>query len=116
MKESATFWRAPEFGNLELLKATYVTHAFARHAHAGFVIGMIERGVEVFACRGQTHAAAPGDLVLINPDTVHTGHAGEAGGWTYRMFYPDIALMRQVAGVIGAGRGGKFSKYGGCWM
>ena len=101
MKESAVYWHAPDLGDLELLKATYISHAFSRHAHAGFVIGMIERGIEVFDYRGATHFAAPGDVVVINPDMVHTGHSGEAEGWTYRMFYPSIGMMRRVADAIG---------------
>ena len=101
MEETATFWHAPDLDDLELLKATYVSHAFSRHTHGGFVIGMIEKGIEVFDYRGQTHFAAPGDVVVINPDMVHTGHSGEADGWTYRMFYPSIAMLRQVADAIG---------------
>lgn len=101
MKEKAIFWHAPDLGGLELLKATYISHAFSRHTHPGFVIGMIERGIEVFDYRGETHFAAPGDVVVINPDMVHTGHSGEAQGWTYRMFYPSISMIRQVADAIG---------------
>lgn len=103
MKESATFWRAADIGDLELLKATYISHTFSRHTHPGFVIGMIERGVEVFCYRGKIHAAVPGDVVVINPDEVHTGHSGDAGGWTYRMFYPSIATILQVADSINDG-------------
>ena len=97
MKEQATFWRAADLGDLELLKATYISHTFTRHTHPGYVIGMIERGVEVFYYRGEVHAAMPGDVVVINPDEVHTGHSGDELGWTYRMFYPSIDILRQVA-------------------
>jgi len=105
MKEKATFWRAPDIGELELLKATYISHTFSRHTHAGYVIGMIERGVEVFYYRGAIHRALPGDVVIINPDEVHTGHSGDRSGWTYRMFYPSIDMLRQVAGSITNGSG-----------
>ncbi len=101
MHETATFWRAPEFGDMELLRATYVSHSFARHTHAGYAIGMIERGVEVFYYRGAIHRALPGDVVAINPDEVHTGHSGDAHGWRYHMFYPDTALLERLAGDIG---------------
>jgi AraC-like DNA-binding protein len=97
MKESATFWHASDIGGLELLKATYVSHTFARHTHEGYVIGVIERGVEVYDYRGATHFAMPGDIVVINPDMVHTGHAGVEAGWTYRMFYPSVGLIKGLA-------------------
>jgi AraC-like DNA-binding protein len=66
---------------------------------------MIERGVEVFYYRGKVHAALPGDVVVINPDEVHTGYSGDEKGWTYRMFYPSIATIRQVADGISDGVG-----------
>ncbi len=97
MKEMAKFWHAPDLGNLELLKATYISHTFSRHTHAGFVIGMIEHGIEVFYYRGETHYASPGDVVIINPDMVHTGHSGDERGWTYRMFYPSIEVIKKVS-------------------
>lgn len=100
MKETATFWCADDIGDLELLKATYISHTFSRHTHAGYVVGMIERGVEVFYYRGKMHAALPGDVVVINPDEVHTGYSGSDNGWTYRMFYPSIEILRQVADGI----------------
>lgn len=97
IKETATFWHAPDLGDLELLKATYISHTFSRHTHPGYVIGMIERGVEVFYYRGETHFATPGDVVIINPDMVHTGHSGDEHGWTYRMFYPSIEVIKNVS-------------------
>jgi AraC-like DNA-binding protein len=103
MEEKATFWHAPDLGDLELLKATYISHTFARHTHPGFVIGMIEQGVEVFYYRGRTHFATPGDVVIINPDMVHTGHSGDRRGWTYRMFYPSIDVIRRVTESIADG-------------
>lgn len=60
MKERASFWRAPDIGDLELLHATYISHSFSRHTHSGYVIGVIEQGVEVFYYRGETHHALPG--------------------------------------------------------
>lgn len=104
MKETAKFWHAPDIGDLELLKATYVSHTFARHTHAGYVIGTIERGVEAYEYRGQTHFATPGDIVIINPDMVHTGHAGDKHGWSYRMFYPSVDLLKGLAETMSGHR------------
>jgi AraC-like DNA-binding protein len=100
MKESATFWHAPDIGDLELLKATYISHTFSRHTHQGYVIGMIERGAEVFYYRGETHVALPGDVVVINPDEVHTGYSGDKLGWTYRMLYPTVQTLKMVADAM----------------
>lgn len=95
-KETVKFWHAGDLGDLELLRATYVTHSFSPHIHEGFAIGVIEKGVEEFFCRGSRHHAPAGSIVVINPGEVHTGHAGCKEGWTYRMLYPVISLLRQV--------------------
>jgi hypothetical protein len=95
--EQAKFWHADDIGRLELLKATYISHSFPRHTHEGYVIGVIERGVEAFHYQGSLHHAPAGSVVVINPDTIHTGHAIDPAGWTYRTLYPASELIRQVA-------------------
>jgi AraC-like DNA-binding protein len=95
-KETSTFWHAPDIGDLELLRANFITHQFPRHFHEGYVMGVIERGVEAFHYRGAIHYAPAGSIVVINPGEVHTGFAGDASGWTYRMLYPSVDLIREI--------------------
>jgi AraC-like DNA-binding protein len=95
--EQTRFWRDPGLQNLELLRATYVTHAFVPHTHEGFAIGVIERGAETFTYRRASHVAAAGTIVVINPGEPHTGQALTEAGWTYRMLYPEAALLQQAA-------------------
>ena len=101
--EQTKFWLAQDVGNVELLRATYITHSFTRHVHEGFAIGIIEGGAEAFYYRGAMHVASAGSIVLINPGEVHTGHAAGQTGWTYRMLYPEADLLRQAASNV-AGR------------
>ncbi len=100
-QEQTVFWRAPELGDLELLRASYRTHTFARHAHEGFAIGVIERGAETFEYHRQWFVAPAGSVVVINPGEVHTGQALTPQGWSYRMLYPDAALLQQAAVEVG---------------
>jgi len=95
--EKTKFWQAADIGPVELLKATYITHSFSKHVHDGFAIGIIERGAEGFYYRGANHVAPAGSIVLINPDEVHTGHAADETGWSYRMLYPEADLLEQAA-------------------
>lgn len=97
LQEAAKFWRDPALENLEMLRATYVTHTFSRHTHEGYAIGVIERGIEEFTYQSATHQAPAGSIVAIHPGEVHTGHAANPEGWTYRMLYPDISLMQKAA-------------------
>ncbi|NUS07634.1 MAG: AraC family transcriptional regulator, partial [Nonomuraea sp.] len=104
MKELAHFWRHPAVPGTDLLRARYVTHRFSRHVHDGYAIGLIVAGVEEFDYRGTLHRAGAGELVLVNPDSVHTGQAGTPGGWAYRMLYPSIEAMAGIAAELGAPR------------
>jgi len=86
-------WRAPELGGVDFLHGTFTTHAFARHTHDTYSIGLLARGAMTFECRRATHTLRPGVIGLIHPDEVHTGHAETRAGWTYRNFYPDARLL-----------------------
>lgn len=97
-KEKVKFWQAQDIGGVDLLRATYFTHAFSRHVHNGYAIGIIERGAETFYYRGATHVAPAGSVVVINPDEIHTGQAVVTEeGWSYRMLYPETALVQKAA-------------------
>jgi AraC-like DNA-binding protein len=95
--ERTHFWTAPEYGDLQLLNARYFTHQFAPHFHEEYAIGIIESGAEEYVYRRQWHRAHSGSMVMVNPGEIHTGSAVDANGWAYRMTYPSITLMRQVA-------------------
>jgi AraC-like DNA-binding protein len=63
---------------------------------------VIESGMEVWYARGETRQAGPMDLLFNNPLDVHDGRPAE-GGYCYRMTYPSVALMREIASEV-AGR------------
>ena len=101
--ERVKLWRVPALPQLELMRATYVQQRFARHAHEGFAVGVIESGALGFLYRGENVVAARGAVNLANPDEPHTGHAAVPEGWTYRMFYLPAEGLKQAACQI-AGR------------
>ena len=41
-KEKVKFWTVPQLPQVELLHATYINHAFDKHIHDGFAVGVIE--------------------------------------------------------------------------
>ncbi|MBX3011202.1 MAG: AraC family transcriptional regulator [Caldilineaceae bacterium] len=98
--EKTKFWHDQALGDLELLHATYVTHAFVPHMHEGYAIGVIERGAETFAYRRATHVAGAGSLVVVQPGELHTGQAMTAVGWSYRMLYPAAAQLQAAASTL----------------
>ncbi|MEO0645218.1 MAG: AraC family transcriptional regulator [Cyanobacteria bacterium J06650_10] len=95
-EECVKFWRDPVLQDLEMLRATYVTYAFSRHAHEGFGIAIVESGAMAFDYRGGTHVAPAGSVVVTQPGEMHTGQAAEKSGWTYRTLLPATDWLRQA--------------------
>src|SRR6185503_17318714 len=103
--ELAHYWQHPSIPDVDLLRASFVTHRFGRHVHEGYTIGVIERGVEEFDNAGSTQRAGAGSIVIVNPQVVHTGHAGVPEGWAYRAMYPSIGLAEEIAVELGGPSG-----------
>ena len=102
-REQAMLWRATDLGDLEVLRAQYISHSFARHSHAEYMVGIIEQGACAFYYRGAIHAAPTGSIVVINPGEVHDGSGGAAISLKYRALYPSMSLVQQATYDI-AGR------------
>lgn len=105
-REFARFHRPAEFPGLELLAARYYAQEFAPHIHEGYVIALVEAGVERFHCRGGEHYVPAGHIAFVNPGEVHTGKRGADEGWRYRVFYPDLASIRRICESMGGWSGG----------
>lgn len=103
--ERAELFLARHFDNLECLSATFATHAYASHAHDTYVVGTIETGCEAWSVRGERHYGGPGDVTFINPLEVHDGEPVGAG-YSYRMTYPAVALMQEIALSLAGWNGG----------
>jgi AraC-like DNA-binding protein len=99
-REIVKYWRTPYLPEVELLHAHYTGQSFSRHAHDSYAIGVIEQGALSFSYRGETWIAPAGQVNLAVPGEAHTGNAATDIGWTYRMFYIDPELMRQVSAAI----------------
>jgi AraC-like DNA-binding protein len=99
--DQARFWRPADWPGIELMRARWVRHSFARHFHDCYTIGVNEAGWGTFDCRRAKQIAAPGCLNLIGPGETHTGAAGDTTGWSYGDFYIEPALMRSLAADAG---------------
>jgi len=97
MKDTARFWIEHGLGGLECLRATYVRHRFAPHAHEEFAIGVIEAGAQRVRHRGGHEIMPSRTVCAINPGETHTGSAATGAGWTYSMIYPGEALLGGLA-------------------
>ncbi|MFL7792415.1 MAG: helix-turn-helix domain-containing protein [Anaerolineae bacterium] len=113
-REQTKLWRlSTSYGDVELMRATYVTQTFARHSHERFAIGVIENGALGFYYRGENVVAPTGSVNLANSGEPHDGHAATEAGWIYRMCYLDLSLLQQAASeVVGHPRGIPFFQTG----
>ncbi len=100
--DQSKVWYVPQLDDLRLMRARYVQHAFKPHAHDYYVLGIIEDGLQTFAHGRNTLVTAPGKLIIINPEEVHTGEAATTTGFTYRALYPSKTLMDSFASAFTA--------------
>jgi AraC-like DNA-binding protein len=101
MVEHATLTRVEAFDgtvSVDLLRAAYVTHRFAPHAHDELAVGVVESGHVRTRIGQETCVVAEQQIVVLNPGDVHTGEAVDRDGYRYRMLYVDL---RAACGVIG---------------
>ena len=103
--ETARYWQHAAVPGVDLLRATFVTHRYSRHAHETYTLGLIEAGTEEFEYGGTLHRAGAGGVALLNPEVVHTGQAGGPDGWAYRVLYPAVDVVSGVAADLGRAPG-----------
>jgi AraC-like DNA-binding protein len=77
--------RAP--GPVDRVEAWFAGAAYAPHRHDTYAIGMTMTGVQRFDYRGATRDSRPGGLVILHPDELHDGRAGDERPFGYRTAY-----------------------------
>ncbi len=103
--EVARYWQHAAVAGVDLLRARFITHRYGRHAHETYTFGLIEAGVEEFDYGGTLLRAGAGAVALLDPEVVHTGQAATPAGWTYRVLYPEVSVVTEVAEQLGWPRG-----------
>jgi AraC-like DNA-binding protein len=79
-------------------------HAFARHMHEQFGIGVIDRGAQKsLSCRGVVEAG-PGHAITVNPGEVHDGAPIGDTPRSWKMLYFDPVLISDAIGHISEGK------------
>ena len=82
--------------DVDVLQAYYVEHAFPRHSHDYYVISLVKRGFQSFLHKGSRYYTPAGGIILINPDTAHTGEAVNEQGFEMLCVYPTTLQMQKA--------------------
>jgi AraC-like DNA-binding protein len=81
---------------VELGQARITERGFDPHRHDTYAIGITDFGAQVFGYRGKTEVSTPGQVIVLHPDELHDGRAGDGRGLEYRIVYVCPMLLRQV--------------------
>src|SRR5262245_676512 len=100
-KPAADWIRSTDAVNgVELLAAWFQGHAYHKHRHDTYAIGLTVSGVQAFDYRGAAAISTPGKVVVLHPDELHDGHAGTEEGFGYRILYVDPALIFEAVHAL----------------
>jgi AraC-like DNA-binding protein len=88
--------RAP--GTVERIEACFSGTAFTPHRHDTYAIGVTLEGVQSFDYRGVTRHSLPGQFVILHPDELHDGRAGDDRAFRYRTAYVAPAHIQDALG------------------
>jgi len=91
-------WVARAPGSIERIEACFSGAAFAPHRHDTYAMGVTLEGVQSFDYRGCPRYSQPGQLVVLHPDELHDGRAGDDAPFRYRTAYIAPALIQDVLG------------------
>jgi AraC-like DNA-binding protein len=92
------YWKVAHLDNLELLHAANITYQYPPHVHEEHSIGLMLRGTELTTCRGASHTAFPGSVVLINADEVHSSRSVKT---EYRIIKVGPKALTRIAFELG---------------
>src|SRR5215813_6539753 len=81
----------PPAAGLQRLRAGFSGHAYDRHRHETYAVGVTETGIQCFHYRGAAQASTARRVIVIHPDEAPSGFA-------YRMRYADPALIGAALG------------------
>jgi len=89
-------WLIKAPGSLVRIEACFSGAAYAPHRHDSYAIGITLAGLQTFDYRGGQRTSLPGQLVILHPDELHDGRAGDDRAFRYRTAYIAPADVQKV--------------------
>lgn len=95
-----SFWAPQGLPFLEIRSTFDSFSPYAAHFHQSFSLGLILKGRTIFTCGSEKYLAEAGDLVLIEPEMVHSCNPLAGGSRSYHMLYLDPAWCLEQIGAL----------------
>jgi AraC-like DNA-binding protein len=83
-------------GAVELYNFDNHHHAFPRHAHDVFTLGVFGEGNGAIRVRSGSHSAVCGAVLALAPDEAHSAEPLAATGWSYQSLCPSPEIAALV--------------------
>lgn len=93
---AAWVYEAP--GTPQRFEACFSGRAYAPHRHDHYTVAVTLGGVQSFDYRGQVRHSLPGNVLVLHPDELHDGRAGNDAPFRYRAINID---PRRIQGLLG---------------
>jgi hypothetical protein len=77
---------------VEAIHASFSGHAYDLHRHDEWLVGVTDRGLQNFFCRGKRHTSSTGTVILIEPGPASP--PPRRGRWASHMKTPPDGPMR----------------------
>ncbi len=94
-------WRIQQLGDFDILRASFTNHAFAPHSHEEYMLGLVEAGTEGLTYLGKKVISPTGNLMMVNPEDIHTGYSASTIPLVYRAIYPTSDFVQRILASAG---------------
>ena len=91
-------WIVRKPGPVERIEACFSGRAYAPHRHDTYAIGITLSGVQSFRYRGAARNSLPGQILVLHPDELHDGYAGDDRAFRYRTAYIAPSDFQSILG------------------
>lgn len=106
---SVKLWHAPDVMDALMLRGRFTDHRYPPHAHDTHCVAVITGGALVVETPREQRVCRRGDVVVIDADTVHSGHAAGAEGWKMRVAHVAPAALAADCERLGLPRSDAFA-------
>lgn len=100
MKTTHSFWTDAEVPFVEFRFTRHSGESYKEHCHRQFCVGAVTEGVVSTTIRDRRYLAAPGSVILIAPEEVHSCNPHEGCLRSYVMAFFDLSWCRSIQDAI----------------